>query len=311
MNQVKSKEFFDFIIERQSIWHRRNRMMMGFPWTEDKILQTYKFCNVYRELDKGTIHLIRNVIDKNIPMIDKVFNIILYRRFNVPYFFGVMLNEPVSPMEFDAYEMEKIFDAVKNKGINLFNDAYILCQRTFESNYRKKDKHVQILLAMQRMSKQMNSIKDYILSSEGLEDAWKYIKQEPLIGGFLSYQICIDISYIDGGYWQNDNFVYVGPGAKGGIDYLFGNKKTDRDYAFWCKELFEQQQYFLTGGTWDEVRYNSPYYQSRYLSLSNIQNSLCEFRKYVNLKYGKRCRRRYYKTKEDQNWIIMKEILSQ
>lgn len=46
-------DFFLFVYERQMIWVRRARGDPA-PWTQVPRLQTSNFCNVYRELDRGT-----------------------------------------------------------------------------------------------------------------------------------------------------------------------------------------------------------------------------------------------------------------
>ena len=52
--QERIDAFFEFIYDRQEIWHKRSYLKQPAPWTSDPILNTYKFCNVYRELDAGT-----------------------------------------------------------------------------------------------------------------------------------------------------------------------------------------------------------------------------------------------------------------
>jgi len=45
--------FWQFIAERQKVWYRRVVEGRPAPWTDDDILQEYRFTNVYRELDPG------------------------------------------------------------------------------------------------------------------------------------------------------------------------------------------------------------------------------------------------------------------
>ena len=54
MVQDQLDRFFSYINERHAIYIRRQAGVKPF-WTEDKILQTYSFCNVFRELDTVTI----------------------------------------------------------------------------------------------------------------------------------------------------------------------------------------------------------------------------------------------------------------
>lgn len=61
------------------------------------------------------------------------------------------------------------------------------------------------------------------------------------------------------------------------------------------KEAFE----FLKkeqGLDWETVRWQNPEYPNApYLCLHDIQNSLCEFRKYWRLKSGEKAKKRYFK----------------
>src|SRR4051812_18417786 len=51
--------FWWWINERHAIYLRR-QAGQPFPWTTDAILQRYRFCNVFRELDTVTVWLRQN-----------------------------------------------------------------------------------------------------------------------------------------------------------------------------------------------------------------------------------------------------------
>ena len=53
--------FWYFAYERQNIWYKKLKGENP-PYTEDKILQEYKFCNTYRVLDRVSQYLLKNVI---------------------------------------------------------------------------------------------------------------------------------------------------------------------------------------------------------------------------------------------------------
>lgn len=52
--------YWYFAAERQAIFDRRVAGMAQ-PWTHDPILQTFKFCNVYRATDRVSQYMIREV----------------------------------------------------------------------------------------------------------------------------------------------------------------------------------------------------------------------------------------------------------
>lgn len=279
------------------IWHRRNVLNEPAPWSDDEILMTYKFCNVYRELDKCSQHLIDWVIDSNeLNLEDKIFNILLYRRFNTPDFFSVY-----GPQRIKSFSPDKLInkmDEQKEMGFNLFNSAYIICQVSFESAYRKSDKHVQQILLISNLRKRIEEFHFHVLPDGGnyIEALHELLMEEiPLTGGFLAYQYCSDISYLpelQGKFEDLNAFCNVGPGAKGGVDLIY--PYGGGTYEGFCSTIWGLQELHMPK-EWNNIYYKDAYYKSKWLSLSNIQNCLCEYRKYHNLQTNPKCRKRYYK----------------
>ena len=83
----KRQEVYDlywyFACERQNIFWRKLEGKEP-PWTEDEILQEYKFCNSYRVNDRVSQYLLKNVIynGKTYDNDDTIFRIILFKLFN-------------------------------------------------------------------------------------------------------------------------------------------------------------------------------------------------------------------------------------
>ena len=84
---IKRQEIYDmywyFAYERQEIFVKKLNGEMG-PWTSDRILQEYKFCNPYRVNDRVSQYLLRRVIynGNNYSDKDMLFRIILFKLFN-------------------------------------------------------------------------------------------------------------------------------------------------------------------------------------------------------------------------------------
>ena len=75
--------FFKFIQERHNIWHERFILKNKPPWTEDPILGTTKYTNVYRELDRNTVWFIINVArNSNMDYPIKVLNTLVFSVLN-------------------------------------------------------------------------------------------------------------------------------------------------------------------------------------------------------------------------------------
>lgn len=301
IQQKRIVDFYNFVYQRHLIWYKRNILRQNFPWTNDPILKNYKFCNVYRELDKCSQYLISHVINNNhLTLEDKIFNILLYRRFNTDQFYEKLGVIPFDS-KVDIKYVEKKMDKAKAKGIKLFNDAYIVCQRSYISSYRKHDKHIQQLLIVKNfIQKQIRNIMHAIIDSKRLNDIHEYLMEIPLTGDFLAYQYVTDITYLPEfkKRWMINNFVSVGPGAKPAVQYIFNDKKIE-SYPILCQTIYFGQHQYMPK-EWENIYYKDAYYQDKYLSLSNIQNCLCEFRKYLNLKKDpKNSRKRYYKPQGD------------
>src|SRR6266702_298003 len=71
--------FWWFVCERQTIWHKRSVQKLDSPWTQDPIMQSERFTNIYRELDPGTKYAIQQILEIDAPKPDKIFNIMFYR----------------------------------------------------------------------------------------------------------------------------------------------------------------------------------------------------------------------------------------
>ena len=72
-----------WIVERMNVfWRKYNGQER--PWTDDPILQNFKFTNVYRCLDRVSQYLLRRVIynGKQYEPEDMFFRILVFKHFN-------------------------------------------------------------------------------------------------------------------------------------------------------------------------------------------------------------------------------------
>lgn len=272
-------DFFEFIYDRQVIWHKRFVLKEPPPWTDDRILSRYIFTNVFRELDKGTQHLISEVLKRDDLSVEaKLYNALLYRRFNIFGFFGEIVPKPIADLDPAGWAaLIPIFDAHRQSGKNLYSIAYNICQVPIDKNFRPKDKHVQLILSV----KDAVERRLFCVPSElSADEAFKIMRKAHGVGDFLAYQLLLDMSYIPGVRISGlDRFVFVGPGAMGGLEIMGVSRENPaeavldlmrrQDDAFNALGVQRNKHWGLIG---------------RPLVASNIQGSLCEFRKYINLK---------------------------
>ena len=78
------EEYWNFAAERQAVFNKRKNGTI-YPWTNNHIIQKYKFTNVYRASDRVSQYLIRNVIypeyKNDFTPEDIFFRIILFKLF--------------------------------------------------------------------------------------------------------------------------------------------------------------------------------------------------------------------------------------
>ena len=230
----KRQEVYDlywyFAYERQNIfWKKINGE--NAPWTNDKILQEYKFCNSYRVNDRVSQYLLKNVIynGKKYSNEDMLFRILLFKLFNKESTWELLINnfEDVTLKTFSMEEYSKVLEEAILNGVKIYNDAYISCANKAFGYDRKHDNHLALLNKMFKEDR----IQEKIIKCKTMEEAFNIIKSYSLIGNFMSYQLVTDINYSEVVDWKEDEFTVVGPGSRRGIKKCFIDKgnMTDED----------------------------------------------------------------------------------
>ena len=172
--------YWYFAAERQNIFEKKKQGLPA-PWTEDKILQEYKFCNSYRVNDRVSQYLLKNVIynGKGYSAQDTIFRIILFKLFNKESTWKILERETgeITLKTFNVEKYSKTLDNEISKGNAIYNDAYISCANKVFGFDHKHDNHLALL---QKMFKE-DRIQDEILNCKTMEEAFNIIKIYPLI----------------------------------------------------------------------------------------------------------------------------------
>lgn len=272
------KKFIYWIKERISI---RTKKEAGepWPWTKDKILQEYKFTNVFRNWDAVTIAL-HNKVDmtRRTKLDDLFFQIVLFRMFNWPPTYDLLRGK------WDKQQaIRKLRKAQKN-GIKIFTGAYIIT-----NNGLKKEKIVLVCEAVDAMYKSRKQTVSALVNLWSIEEAARYLTRYPMVGKFIAYELVTDLRHTEILKGALDIFSWAnpGPGAKRGLNRIWGRelKFTQADSAF-VREI----QLLLPN-----VQDNIP---SRGFEMRDIEHSLCEFDKYMRVFNGEgRPRSKYRRPK--------------
>ncbi len=213
--------YWKFAAKRQEIFEKR---MAGAaaPWTDDPILQNFKFCNVYRAADRVSQFLIREVAynPTNNSNADRLFQIVAFRTFSKPETWLEITRElghaPVlSDLKSGAFEAA--LTKVKNRGNGLYTGAFILCANKAFGFDEKHRNHVALFKQMFLQC----DLAAKIEAAPSLKAIVELLESFPLTGPFMSYQTAIDLNYSAIVNFDEDDFTQAGPGALRGIKKAF------------------------------------------------------------------------------------------
>ncbi|MEK6886440.1 MAG: nucleotide kinase domain-containing protein [Nanoarchaeota archaeon] len=284
LNKENLKLFWKYVTERHNIYKKKKAGQV-WPWTNDKILQTYKFTNVFRDLDSGTKYVIEKIILKSKTPENVIFNTIIYRIYN-----KINTSEKVGiqdAIKFDATEFEDRLRSIKDK---VFTNAFIVSGYSFIEG---KDKIAKTCKIINDVHSQIKEITESILLKNS-ENTFKTLKSIIGIGNFLAYQIAVDLGYWDREVFDESKFVVAGPGCKSGIDWLFESREGvsyEECIAYLCdiqKKGFEDIKVNINELFSDR--------KEKRLNLMAMENCLCEISKYLKALNGEgRPRNKYHK----------------
>lgn len=298
----KRQEVFDlywyFACERQNIfWKKINGDQA--PWTHDKILQEYKFCNSYRVNDRVSQYLLKNVIynGNNYNYEDMLFRIILFKLFNKESTWELLSKNfgDILLKDFNTKKYSIILENAISNGTKIYNDAYISCANKAFGYDRKHDNHLALLDKMFNIDK----MQDKIIKCNTMQDAFNIIKGYPLIGNFMAYQLVTDINYSAFVNWKENEFTVAGPGSLRGIKKCFIDKGTMTNEDIIKYMYMHQDEEFI------RLNLNFKRIGNRPLQLIDCQNIFCELDKYCrqalpDLKSNRTKIKKHYVPKKDK-----------
>jgi hypothetical protein len=204
--------------ERQEIFFKKLKALPP-PHTSDPIYQTYKFCNVYRASDRVSQFLIKKVIygSKFTPE-DTLFRIFLFRLLNKIETWQ-MLEKKLGEITLKDFSFGKYSDILEEirKSQSIYGNAFILCANKAFGYDKKHQNHLALIESIFKKQK----IVDQLLFSRKLKSLFESLKDLPLIGNFMAYQLAIDFNYSEVFNFDENDFTVAGPGAVRGIKKCF------------------------------------------------------------------------------------------
>jgi hypothetical protein len=274
------KLFWYWINERHAIYLKK-QAKGPWPWTNDKILQNYKFTNPFRQNDRVTVEWTNRYLKlpKKMSHGDIIFQCCLFRLFNWPQTYDTLM---FGMSKWDRAKAVALIDNMKKEGKQIFTGAYII-----PSAGRTDPKHWMICEVLDKIHSERGEIAAAIQKANSMEAATYILQRYHSVGPFIAYEIVCDLRHtkVLAGASDTMSWANPGPGAKRGIHRLITgshewNKGRRPDYQEAMRALLQMAPRRLLKGVKSE---------SWPFEMREIEHSLCEYDKYmrVKMKQGK------------------------
>lgn len=279
-------EFFAYVRKREAL---RQKKAGGspHPWSDDEILNTWKFTNVHREHDRTTIEF-KKIMDKNARNNNKraiLLNAAIFRYFGTWEFaYALGWQKTFKPETIRVVAQKR-----KDAGERVFTGAYVI------SPGGNKGATLDIVIDVYLTP--LHEASREILKIVKDTNSWQAVSERmykiPGFGGtgFMTKEVLLDTMltqrfWLHGGLPDDWNtWCPLGPGGMKGLKRVFPDVTiTNSNKLELLVELLSIQQH-------------TPSFLGA-LSLHDIQFCLCEFDKYERVRLGEgRPRSRYHPPK--------------
>lgn len=303
--------FFDYARERYAVYLRRVAGEPA-PWTQDPILQSHRFCNVYRELDRTTQWFRRHVRDSLRDKPEVLLATVVFRWFNrittgEAIFCQTRLDTvPPGATAWDEFlgsgDVRVLGEAVRAhcgpKGPYV-TGSYTINTRSAGLGLTKLEG---VLKLIEMWLDKHPEWREYALqchrnNGKNSLEAFCEWAAGPCLGPFMTYEVACDLRYTallenapDRLTWAN-----LGPGAKRGLnrvyfreDYPVESPITEAQALKWMSELLQMSRdarFWPQGGKVDQQRAKNAVEWPRW-EMREVEHTLCEFDKYERVRRG-------------------------
>lgn len=274
---MRIEAFYSFMKERENIRLKKENGLSK-PWTDDVILQQYKFTNVNREHDKTTRWMREHWTNpnQNVPLEVQLFNCALFR-----YFGTIEFAEAIGyQYHWNAYKVDHIQGIAHLRLLarkKVFTGAYVITNQGIKAP--KQNVVLEMFLTpFWEACPDLVRIARKTLSWEAV--AKEMMKLRGFGGtGFMTKEILQDAMHtavlrdcVDRNSWCP-----VGPGARRGLNRVY---ERPVKASVPEKQMLSEMRGLFSG--------KSLYWPSHFepLDLHCIQFQLCEFDKYERVRLG-------------------------
>ena len=268
-------------VEREQIRLRKEVQKNPPPWTNDPILQQFKFCQVFREDDRTTRWFKKYIREplKDDPSV--LMATVIFRWFNLIDTGRTLIKHN---LHLDWDRKRAIEEITKQP--KWITGAYII------KTPNGMDKVSGVAECISHMWNDREILVNKIVSENmNLEETWKLLRDYPYMGPFMAYEVVTDLRHTYLLKNANDivTWANAGPGAMRGLNRLTGRAlgfcKRSHD---WNKEMNVLYKTVIQ-------RLNKWILINRSYEMREIEGGLCEFDKYSRIAKGEGRTRSIYK----------------
>lgn len=280
MTEDMFETYKSFVRSRHEAWLHR-QLGESPPWTTDQVIRKHKFTNVFRVLDRGTQFVVKELLyrEKDIDKNDALMRCFLYRYTNRPepwqHFHRVVGRYPL--VEDLGGTLNDVWQGYKDRGYPIFGNAYKMFVGKENSG---KDRLSWVLDLTEYEFGVGSALPDLFFKQVTPARRLEILKAIPRCADFMGMQVLTDIGMSRWLSADENLFVVAGPGAKVGAKLVAPDQKPldviQLAWRFWR----ESGDVVLPG-------------LERTPSLMDVQNTFCEFGKYVRWRDSAQPRRLY------------------
>lgn len=254
------------------------------PWTDDEILQSYRFCNVRRMDDKVSKWLLDHWYGPHFNHPNMLYACAFARFINRPESLSLITDDVFVKFKglfswsIDWERVKTILRKHRDNGNTVFNGAYMV---------RGNDGMDKIECVVDYYVKPLREMSK-LFDPFHMETTWTNICGSYGMGSFMAGQIVADLRWAFANNWADEAKVWapMGPGSKRGMNRVHGR---DKDAPLSQKE-FENELADLTVVLTDA----DPDILGR-LEAIDLQNCLCEFDKHERTLFEDRRPKQLYR----------------
>lgn len=265
---VNTAYFIRFVIERHNVYLRR-QSGLDRPWTEDEILQNYRFCNIYRELDRETMWIRDNWRAPNQDDPNLWFAMLVARVVN----WSPTLDELGYPVPWKRGHFLRVLSKRNQEGGKVWTGAYMITthkqpmskiayygRKVLDPAWDARDE------LRPRKGDTLNAFHERLMTIHG-------------ISSFLAAQVVADMKYAgplrNAADWHD--WAAPGAGSLRGMNRVLGRDiKSRYESGEWLDALsrLREETNRVLEGKFGWLK----------LHAQDIQNCLCEFDKYERVR---------------------------